>query len=60
MLKCCRPDYEAGLEDFKERLINYEKVSTIYARMKCYMLSKIILFFELFSLESINIPFAGL
>jgi len=27
----CRPDFEAGLEDFKNRLANYEKAcSTMY------------------------------
>jgi len=29
----CRPDFEAGLEDFKIRLANYEKVQSINFRL---------------------------
>ena len=53
--KFCRPDYETGLQDFKERLMNYEKVSTIYT-----VNSKILEFCELFSIEWSSIPFIGL
>lgn len=31
----CRPDYEAGLRDFKIRLANYEKVASLLSS-SCY------------------------
>ena len=60
----CRPDYEAGLQDFLERLTNYEKVSMLcelyYVLVVHVLSSKVLELSELFNIEPSSIPLAGL